>query len=122
MAETSTSPGLLSSLVWVRTLDCHWDTEVGDTIADHLRQCGEPVPADELFQNAEWLIPNGTELEAPEWAEMRRMAAAPALRVDFANGLTAVLLIGWGDRCGCGDCKGLPSLRVVEVHQREVRR
>lgn len=118
----ATAPGLLSSLVWVRTLECLPDTVVGDTIADHLSQCGEPVPADELFQNATWMVPSGTELEAPEWAEMNRRSAAPALRVDFSNGLTAVLLVGWSDRCGCGTCQGLPSLRVVEVHRREVRR
>ena len=110
--------GLVSSLQWKETLDCPWDTSVGDTIAGHLKQSGIPVPADELFQTATWSIPTGTELQSPEWAAFSGCSSAPALRVDFANELTVVLLIGWSDVCGCETCCGEPSLRVVEVLHR----
>lgn len=113
----ASATGLVSSLVWVPTTDCHLDTEVGDTIADYLRQIGAECPADELFQEAKWSIPAGTELESPEWAAFNRRSSSPCIRVDFANGLTVVLLVGWSDMCGCGTCAGKPSLRVVEVHR-----
>lgn len=113
----ASATGLVSSLQWKVTHDCPWDTRVGDTIADHLNQAGIRVPADELFQNATWSIPTGTDLQSPEWSAFSGLSSAPALRVDFANGLTVVLLIGWSDVCGCGTCAGEPSLRVVEVHR-----
>lgn len=108
---------LLSSLQWQPTTEFALDTEVGDAIADHLRQTDVPVPADEQFQTATWSVPVGTELQNPEWAQFNGNPSAPALRVDFTNGLTVVLLVGWSDMCGCQTCAGKPSLRVVEVRR-----
>lgn len=115
MAETATQPGLFGSLQWAPTTDCQFDTAVGEAIASHCTEAGIAIPPDEAFQCAAWFLPVGTELESPEWAGYFGRASAPALRVEFANGLGVVLLIGWSDRCGCGTCAGLPSLRVVDV-------
>lgn len=112
---TATKPGLFGSLQWEPTTDYQFDTAVGDAIAEHCQSAGIDVPPDELFQVAAWFLPVGTTLEEPEWASNFGRASAPALRVEFANGLGVVLLIGWSDRCGCGTCAGLPSLRVVDV-------
>ncbi len=115
MAETATQPGLLGSLQWRPTTDCRFDTAVGDAIAQHCEAAGIAVPPDEAFQSAKWFVPVGTTIEEPEWAGYFGRASAPALRVDLPNGLGFALLIGWSDRCGCGTCAGLPSLRVVDV-------
>lgn len=116
--NTAIQPGLLGSLQWTPTTETHHlDTAVGDAIEAHLREAGLPVPADELFQWAHWSVPTGTELLDAATLEFHRDSRrpAPALRVEFANGLGVALLVGWSNVCGCGECGSKPTLRVVDV-------
>lgn len=117
MNATTKTTGILSSLQWEPTTDCQLDTAVGDSIASYCKDAGIECPADEAFQSAKWSVPVGTTIEQPEWAGYFGRVSAPALRVEFANGTSFALLIGWSDACGCETCQGLPSLRVVEVRQ-----
>jgi len=109
--------GLIDTMQWVPGESTSLDTAAGDVIADHCRQAGVPVPPDEAFQNATWMVPAGTELESPEWAAFSGRTSSPCLRIDLGAHGTFVLLVGWGDVCGCGTCAGRPSLRVEEVHR-----
>jgi len=110
------TPGILSSLQWEPTTDYQLDTEVGEAVASYCAEAGIECPPDEAFQIAEWAVPFGTELEAPEWLEFARSkkSAAPALRVTLA-GTVFVLLVGWSERCGCPECGSAPALGVLEV-------
>lgn len=112
----TTTTGILSSLQWTPTTDYLLDTEVGVAIASYCSDAGIACPFDEAFERAEWAVPVGTELEAPEWLEFTRskLAAAPALRVTV-GGMVFGLLVGWSDRCGCPDCGSAPRLSVLEV-------
>ena len=116
MNATTKPVGVLLSLQWEPTTDYLLDSEVGDAIASYCAEAGIECPPDEAFQVAEWAVPVGTALEAPEWLEFARSkkSAAPALRVTLA-GTVFVLLVGWSGRCGCPECGSAPALSVLEV-------
>lgn len=111
MADRTKVTGLLASLEWEPTLDCDLDTQVAEAIEAFCRKTGLPVPADELFQGADWYVPRGTSLHPEPFC---RKQAAPSLRVDMRDGRSFALLVGWSNVCGCGTCSGTPSLRAVE--------
>lgn len=103
--------GLLASIEWVEAPANAWDFAIAEAIEVFCRASGIPCPADALFGTATWRVPAGMDLDPSPFCLKK---AAPCLRVDMRDGTSFAVVLGWSNVCGCGECDGWPTFKVVE--------